>query len=218
MLRLLLFMVFFCSQLTASNHSFIVGIAGGSGSGKTTLANKLLDALGEDAILIQQDAYYKDLSHLSVEERKERNFDHPEAIDFDLLCEHLIALKHQKAILVPTYDFTTHKRTAKEELKNPAKVIIVEGILILAIPKLRELLDIKIFTEVGDDIRLLRRLDRDIHERGRDLESIKNQYLATVKPMFEQYVAPSKDHADLLIPCVSDTGEAEKIIISRLKT
>lgn len=217
MLRLIFLLLVLSSQLAFANDSFIIGIAGGSGSGKTKLSLGLQEVLGSDAILIQQDAYYKDLSHMTLDQRKNVNFDHPDSIDFDLLLQHLHDLKNGKSIIKPHYDFITHSRTSKSEEISPAKIVIVEGILLLAIPDIRDVLDIKIYTDVDDDIRLLRRLERDTLERGRDFTSVKNQYLATVKPMYEQFVAPSKQHADLIIPSLSDTTEAERIIISRLK-
>ena len=194
----------------------IVGIAGGTGSGKSTFAQRIKESLGENVALIEQDAYYKSLSHLSMDERKNVNFDHPDSLDFSLMCEHLVALKRGESILKPTYDFKTHSRTAIEEEIVPAKIILVEGILLFAVPEVRELLDIKIFIDVKDDIRLLRRIERDLVERGRSLEDIKIQYVSTVKPMHQLFVSPSKLYADVIIPAIGDTTEAEKIITSRL--
>ncbi|MBA3604129.1 MAG: uridine kinase [Parachlamydiaceae bacterium] len=210
---LCLFCVF--SQLVAQSP-MVVGIAGGTGSGKSTFAKKIKETFGENVVLIEQDAYYKNLPHLGIEERKFVNFDHPDSLDFPLLCQHLVTLKNGQSILKPTYDFKTHSRTSIEEEVNPAKIILVEGVLLFSVPEVRELLDIKIFIDVKDDIRLLRRIERDMQERGRTLEEIKNQYLATVKPMHQLFVAPSKIHADVIIPAIGDTTEAEKIITSRL--
>ncbi len=207
----------FClfSQLAAQSP-LIVGIAGGTGSGKSTFAQKIKESLGDNVALIEQDAYYKILSHLSIEERRNVNFDHPDSLDFSLLCEHLVALKSGRSILKPTYDFKTHSRASKEEKIIPSKIILVEGILLFAVSEVRDLLDIKIFIDVKDDIRLLRRIERDLVERGRTLDEIKNQYMATVKPMHQLFVSPSKIHADVIIPAIGDTTEAEKIITSRL--
>lgn len=212
-----LLICFFClfSQL-AAQAPIIVGIAGGTGSGKSTFAKKIKESFGENVALIEQDDYYKNLSHLSAEERKQVNFDHPDSLDFPLLCQHLFDLKQGHSVLKPTYDFKTHSRTSVQQEILPTKIILVEGILLFAVPEVRELLDIKIFIDVKDDIRLLRRIERDMQERNRTLDEIKNQYLRTVKPMHILYVAPSKTYADVIIPAIGDTTEAEKIITSRL--
>lgn len=194
----------------------IVGIVGGSGSGKTTFAKKITEFFGENATLIDQDSYYKDISHLSLEERNQVNFDHPDSLDFSMLCSHLRELKNGKSILKPLYDFKTHSRTSSVEEIHAAKIIVVEGILLFAHAEVRELCDIKLFIETDDDIRLLRRLERDVTERGRSIEQIKKQYLTTVKPMYSLFVAPSKAHADIIIPSMGNTAEAERIITSRL--
>ena len=165
MMRIFILMFILASQIAIANEPYIIGIAGGSGSGKTRFSQKLQDVLGSDAILIQQDAYYKDLAHLSLDEREKVNFDHPDSIDFDLICQHLMELKNLHSIVKPNYDFITHTRISTEEEIPPAKIIIVEGILLLAMPKVRELLDIKIYVEADDDIRLLRRLERDYCEQ-----------------------------------------------------
>ncbi|MBA2727280.1 MAG: uridine kinase [Parachlamydiaceae bacterium] len=212
------FFVLICTfiiPLTAQG-SLIVGIAGGSGSGKTTFAKKIKETFGENAVLIEQDAYYKDMSHLTIDDRKHINFDHPESLDFDLICSHLLALKQGESILKPTYDFSTHSRTPIQQEICPAKIIIIEGVLLFAVAGVRDLCDIKLYIDVEDDIRFIRRLERDIRDRGRTLEEVKDQYLVTVKPMHSLFVAPSKIHADVIIPGVGDTSEAEKIIASRL--
>lgn len=211
----LIVLVCLISQLSAQTP-LIVGIAGGTGSGKSTFAKKIKETFGENVALIEQDAYYKNLSHLPPDERKHVNFDHPDSLDFSLLCQHLSALKQGKSISKPIYDFKTHSRTAIEQEVQPAKIIVVEGVLLFAVQEVRDLFDIKLFIDVKDDVRLLRRIERDIQERGRTLEEIKQQYLTTVKPMHALFVAPSKMHADVIIPAIGDTTEAEKIITSRL--
>jgi len=200
----------------AAQDLLIVGIAGGSGSGKSTFAKRIKETFGDKAVLIEQDAYYKDMSHLPAEDRKHINFDHPECIDFDLISSHLLALKRGESVLKPTYDFSTHTRTQIQQEVFPAKIIIIEGVLLFAVAEVRDLCDIKLYIDVEDDIRFIRRLERDIRERGRTVEEVKNQYLVTVKPMHSLFVAPSKIFADVIIPGVGDTTEAEKIIASRL--
>lgn len=200
-----------------SQNSIFVGIAGGSGSGKTTLSNKIQEAFGSDVSIIEQDAYYKDLSYLPMHERDLVNFDHPKALDFDLLKEHLIALKEGNSIEKPTYDFKTHTRTSTTRRIDPHSVVIIDGILLFAVPEIRELFDIKIYVDNQEDIRLLRRLERDINERGRDFESVRDQYLTTVKPMHARYVEPSKWFADIIIPSAHENLVGIDLIISKLK-
>ena len=206
--------------ITSRSHSIekiIVGIAGGTGSGKTTLAHKIQEAFPLQSILISQDSYYKDLTHLNVEERNKVNFDHPDSLDFDLLKEQIIELKQGKAISKPLYNFHHHTRERFFENVEPAQIILVEGILLFAIPEVRNLFDIKIFIDADDDVRLLRRIERDMHERSRDFKSIRDQYLNTVKPMHDAFVEPSKKHADLIIPKGGENTTALSVIISRLK-
>jgi len=200
-----------------SVEKIIVGIAGGTGSGKTTLAQKIQDIFPEQSILICQDSYYKDLSYLPVHERDQRNFDHPDALDFSLLKEQLMVLKQGKAIQKPVYNFHTHTRENFSETVQPAQIIIVEGILLFAVPEVRNLFDIKIFVDTDDDVRLLRRIERDIRERSRDFISIRDQYLNTVKPMHDAFVEPSKKHADLIIPKGGENQTALSVIVSKLK-
>ncbi len=195
----------------------IVGIAGGTGSGKTTLAEKILEAFPGQASLIYQDAYYKDILHLPLEERAKTNFDHPESLDFCLLKEHLIALKNNEPILMPRYSFHTHSREGNPTVVEPTSIIIVEGILLFSIPEIRELLDIKIFVDTDDDIRLLRRMERDMRERSRDFNSIRDQYLNTVKPMHDSFVEPSKRFADVIIPTDRRNPKGLSMIVSKLK-
>jgi len=179
----------------------IIGIAGGTGCGKTTVVNQILNELPEGEVgVISQDSYYKDTSHLSYNERVKINFDHPRSIDFDLLTDHLQELKNNKPINQPVYSFVKHNRTGDTILTHPRKVMIVEGILILTNPELRELFDIKIFVHADSDERLIRRLKRDIAERGRDLDEVLSRYQTTLKPMHEQFIEPMKEYADIIIP------------------
>ncbi len=179
----------------------VIGIAGGTGCGKTTVVNQLLQELPEGEVgVISQDSYYKDTSHLSYDERVKINFDHPRSIDFDLLAQHLKALKNNEAIHQPVYSFVKHNRTGDTILTHPRKVMIVEGILILTNPELREMFDIKIFVHADSDERLIRRLKRDISERGRDLDEVLTRYKTTLKPMHDQFIEPMKEYADIIIP------------------
>jgi uridine kinase len=179
----------------------IIGLVGGSGSGKTTVARGILSALGGvDAAFIDQDAYYKDLHGMALEERAKVNFDHPDALDNDLLVAHLQSLSNGVAIDKPTYDFAHHTRAHATERVEPRDVILVDGILLFVDPRLRRLFDIKIFVDVSDDVRFIRRMQRDIAERGRSVESIITQYLTTVRPMHLEFVEPSKRFADVIIP------------------
>lgn len=179
----------------------IIGIAGGTGCGKTTVVNQILNELPEGEVgVISQDSYYKDTSHLSYNERVKINFDHPRSIDFDLLTDHLQELKNEKPINQPVYSFVKHNRTEDTILTHPRKVMIVEGILILTNPELRELFDINIFVHADSDERLIRRLKRDIAERGRDLDEVLSRYQTTLKPMHQQFIEPMKEYADIIIP------------------
>jgi uridine kinase len=179
----------------------IIGIAGGTGSGKTTVVNQIIEELkNEEVDVISQDSYYQDTSHLSFEERKKINFDHPKSIDFDLLVSHLKDLKAGKNIQQPIYSFKEHNRTGETIEIEPRKVIIVEGILILTHPEIREMFDIKIYVHADSDERLIRRLKRDIAERGRDLEEVLSRYQTTLKPMHQQFIEPTKEFADIIIP------------------
>ena len=179
----------------------IIGIAGGTGCGKTTVVDQILNELPEGEVgVISQDSYYKDTSHLSYDERVNINFDHPRSIDFDLLVEHLKALKAGDAIHQPVYSFVKHNRTGDTIITHPRKVMIVEGILILTNPELRDMFDIKIFVHADSDERLIRRLKRDIAERGRDIDEVLTRYQTTLKPMHEQFIEPMKEYADIIIP------------------
>ena len=179
----------------------MIGIAGASGSGKTLVANTIMEKLGSDkVVLIQEDSYYKDLSDIPLDERSGRNFDHPDAFDHDLLAEHLELLLQGKTIAHPIYDYKTHSRLKETRTVGPHSIIILEGILVLNEPKLREQMDIRVFIDTEPDICFIRRLQRDIRERGRTVESVITQYQNTVRPMYFQFVEPSKRHADVIIP------------------
>lgn len=179
----------------------IIGIAGGTGCGKTTVVDQIVNELPHGEVgVISQDSYYRDLSHLTYGERSKINFDHPKAIDFELLAEHLTLLKAGRTIDQPVYSFVEHNRTGDTLRTWPRKVIIVEGILILTHPDIRNLFDIKIFVHADSDERLIRRLKRDIHERGRDLDEVLNRYQTTLKPMHDQFIEPTKEFADIIIP------------------
>ncbi len=179
----------------------VIGIAGGTGSGKTTVVHQIMNELPLTEVgIISQDHYYRENNNLSYEERSKINFDHPRAIDFDLLTEHLKELRAGNAIEQPVYSFVTHNRTDDTILTHPRKVMIVEGILILADPKLRELFDIKIYVHADSDERLIRRLKRDIAERGRDMDEVLSRYQNTLKPMHQQFIEPTKAYADIIIP------------------
>ncbi|MFT5847497.1 MAG: uridine kinase [Psychroserpens sp.] len=179
----------------------IIGIAGGTGCGKTTVVNQILKELPEGEVgIISQDSYYMDTSHLGYDERVKINFDHPRSIDFELLEQHLRELKAGTAIEQPVYSFVKHNRTGDTIKTNPRKVMIVEGILILTNPELRKLFDIKIFVHADSDERLIRRLKRDITERGRDIDEVLSRYQTTLKPMHQQFIEPMKEYADIIIP------------------
>lgn len=180
---------------------FVIGVAGGTGSGKTTVVKRIMDALGEtDVTVLAHDRYYRDHPDLRLEERGGLNYDHPNSLDTDLLVEHLRALREGRTADLPIYDFTRHVRMAETMPAQPGSAIIVEGILIFADKALRSLMDVKVFVDTDSDIRFIRRLQRDIAERGRTVPSVIEQYLATVKPMHEEFVEPSKRYADLIVP------------------
>ncbi|NKI32811.1 uridine kinase [Croceivirga thetidis] len=179
----------------------IIGIAGGTGCGKTTVVNQIVNELPEnEVVVISQDSYYNDLAHLTKEERNLVNFDHPNSIDFDLLISHLKELRAGKPIHIPVYSFVEETRMPETILKHPKNVIIVEGILVLVNPELRELFDIKIFVHADSDERLIRRLQRDLKERGHDIDKVLYRYQTAVKPMHNQFIEPSKEFADIIIP------------------
>jgi len=179
----------------------VIGIAGGSGSGKTTIAQTVQESVGpRSAALIAHDAYYRDQEHLSFEERTRINYDHPDSLENELLAEHLRSLRSGQAIDRPVYDFTTHTRTGDTVRVEPQAVVLVEGILVLAEPELRELFDLRIYIDTDADLRLMRRMQRDIVERGRTIDSVMHQYEKTVRPMHLQFVEPSKRYADIIVP------------------
>jgi uridine kinase len=195
----------------------IVGVAGGTGSGKSTVARALAEGLpGASVAVIDHDSYYKDRSDLSYEERCKLNFDHPGALDNDLLVEHLSALREGRAVEVPSYDFRTHSRRAESRRVEPARVIIVEGILVFVDERLRRLLDIKLFVDTDADLRVFRRIRRDLEQRGRTFQSIREQYYATVRPMHIEFVEPSKRWADLIIPEGGENRIALDVILGKL--
>lgn len=213
-MRGLLFLLVTLTASLSAAPKMIIGIAGGTGSGKSTLAEKLLKTFEERAILIHQDDYYKDLAFLTEGERAKQNFDHPDAIDFPLLQSHLSQLKNNAQIEAPVYNFCHHSRESYTHRVAPAEIIIVEGMLLFTIPEIRELFDLKIFVETDDDIRLLRRIERDMSERGREFMSIRDQYLTTVKPMHDAFVEPSKRYADIIVPTIERNDNSVALIIS----
>ncbi len=196
----------------------VIGIAGGTGSGKTTVAARIVEALPADrAVVIQHDWYYLDRSHLTAEARALVNFDEPDALDNGRLLSDLLALKAGRAATCPQYDFSSHTRLSVGLEVLPRPIVIVEGILIFAIPDLRDAFDLRLFVDTDDDIRLLRRIRRDIEERGRDIGSIEAQYRGTVRPMHQLHVAPSRRHAHLIIPEGGDNAPAVDVIVGRLR-
>ncbi len=188
-------------SISRGKHSMIIGISGGTGSGKTTVANRILESVSaSEVVFIQQDSYYRNLQDLPLDYRKVANFDHPDALDNDLLIHHVRKLRAGEAIDLPIYDFKTNSRRHETRRVDPKPIVIVEGILIFVDPRLLELMDIKVFVDTPDDVRFIRRLRRDIAERGRTVESVIEQYLGTVRPMHMQFVEPSKRYADVIIP------------------
>jgi uridine kinase len=195
----------------------VIGIAGGSGSGKTTVAQEILQRVGPDRIaFLQHDSYYKDLSGLPPTQRAEVNFDHPNSLETDLLIEHIASLRDGKAVDVPIYDFSTHSRTTQTFTVQPRRVILVEGILIFTEAALRKMFDVKIFVDTDSDMRFIRRLERDIAERGRTTESVIKQYQTTVRPMHLEFVEPSKRYADVIIPEGGFNTAALDMVVARV--
>ncbi len=201
-----------------ARRPMVVGVAGGTGSGKTTLVRNIVEAVGADNIVVlQHDSYYRDHSDLRFEERTRLNYDHPDALETELFVQHLQQLIAGQPVDVPVYDFVTHTRRRETLRVAPARVILVEGILVLAEPGLRALMDIKIFVDTDADVRFIRRLQRDIQERGRSVESVVQQYLNSVKPMHELFVEPSKRYADIIIPEGGHNTTALDMVIARLR-
>ena len=200
-------------------NPLVIGIAGGSGSGKTTVAQTILQRVGPDRIsFLQHDAYYKDLSGLPPVQRAEVNFDHPNSLENELLIRHIQQLKKGKVVEVPIYDFSTHSRTDRTFKVYPRNVILVEGILIFSETTLRELFDVKIFVDTDSDLRFIRRLQRNIAERGRNTESVIKQYLSTVRPMHMDFVEPSKRYADVIIPEGGFNTAALDMVVARIES
>lgn len=195
----------------------VVGIAGGTGSGKTYISEKILEELGSNVTILYQDSYYKGVDPKTFKGHETVNFDHPEAIEFSLLAKHIKALKNFESIEMPTYDFVTSTRCKETVEVHPKNIILVEGILLLAVPEIRDLLDIKVFIHTDDDIRLLRRILRDTQERGRTLDCIHKQYVKTVYPMYKEFVEPSKNHADIMISGNRNNDIALDLLVSKLK-
>jgi len=190
-----------CYHVSMKRKPLIIGVAGGTASGKTTIANAIMERINHpQMVMIQHDAYYKDASHLPLAERAKINFDHPDALETDLMVQHLRELIAGRPIEMPVYDFSTHARLENGIVKKPAKVIIIEGILIFCEQALRELMDVKIFVDTDSDLRFIRRLKRDIQERQRSMESVIGQYMGTVRPMHVAFVEPSRKYADIIIP------------------
>ncbi len=200
-------------------ESYLIGIAGGSGSGKTTVIKKILEKIGEEnAIILQHDWYYKDNPHLSFEERSQLNYDHPEALETSLLITHLKEIVAGRPITAPQYDFSTHLRKDETRLLKPGKIIIVDGILIFGDEELRNLMDLKIYVDADSDHRFIRRMERDIKERGRTRDSVVEQYLQTVKPMHDLFVETSKRYADIIIPNGGINSVAINLFISKIES
>ena len=197
--------------------TMVIGIAGGTGSGKTTLTEKLKERFADDVSVLYHDNYYKKHVGMTYEERSKLNYDHPDAFDTDLMVRDLNALRQGEAIHCPVYDYTIHNRSDQTLTVDPTRVIIVEGILIFADPALRELMDIKVFVDTNADVRILRRLLRDVKERGRTLDSVVNQYLTTVKPMHEAFVEPSKKYADIIVPQGGRNQVALDMLVERIR-
>ncbi|PSL41245.1 uridine kinase [Planomicrobium soli] len=203
----------------SNNRPVVIGIAGGSGSGKTSVTNSIYEVFKENSVVvIEQDYYYKDQSHLAFEERLKTNYDHPLAFDTDLLIEHINKLLERKSIEKPVYNYALHTRSDETVLIEPKDVIILEGILVLDDTRLRELMDIKLFVDTDADLRIIRRLLRDINERGRTIDSVIDQYLKVVRPMHNQFIEPTKRYADVIIPEGGQNEVAIDLMVTKIKT
>lgn len=197
----------------------VIGVAGGSGSGKTTVVRRIVDSLGPDRVtVVEHDRYYRNYPDLRLEERAALNYDHPNVLDTDLLVRHLDALRAGAAVEAPVYDFTSYARLTRTDTLHPRRAIIVEGILILADAALRERMDVKVFVDTDDDTRFIRRLQRDVKERGRSLDSVVEQYLGTVKPMHLEFVEPSKRYADIIVPLGGHNTVAVDLLLSMIRS
>jgi uridine kinase len=195
-----------------------IGICGGTGSGKTTIARAIVDAVGaERVVLVEQDSYYRNLADMPLDERHQANFDHPDSIDSDMLVNHLMRLKQGLTVEMPLYDFVTHTRSDRIAIIEPRPVVIVEGILIFSEPRVLDLLDVRVFVDTPDDVRLMRRLRRDIMERGRTFERTLEQYERTIRPMHFEFVVPSKRHADIIIPEGAQYGVSVRFLCSLVR-
>ena len=201
-----------------SKDPLIIGVGGGSGSGKTTVVNRIVEGIGEDHILLlEHDSYYRDLNHLPLEERMKQNFDHPSSLESELMIRHVKALKEGYSVDIPVYDFAAHTRSDQTIKASPKDIILLDGILIFTEPELRESMDIKLFVDTDDDVRLLRRIKRDIMERGRELEGVMNQYEKFVRPMHLEFVEPSKRYADIIIPRGGENVVALNMVIATIR-
>ena len=200
------------------NKPVIIGVTGGSGSGKTTVSRAIFEQLhGHSLLMLQEDSYYNDQSDMPFEERIKTNYDHPNAFDTELLVKQLKDLLDWKTIEKPIYDYTEHTRSSEVEKVEPKEVIILEGILVLNDPALRDLMDIKIFVDTDDDIRIIRRIQRDIEERGRSLQSVIDQYKSTVKPMYHQFIEPTKSYADIIVPEGGENQVAIDLLVTKVR-
>ncbi|MCZ3622764.1 uridine kinase [Lactobacillus mulieris] len=206
--------------MTELKRPIVIGIAGGSGSGKTTIAHEVARLINDDdhIITLTQDSYYKDNTGIPMSERQKINYDHPDAFDMPLLVAQINQLMHRKAVEMPVYDFTEHTRSSKTIHVEPADIIILEGILVLADEDLRNLMDIKVYVDTDDDIRFIRRLERDLKERGRSLDSVIDQYLATVKPMYHQFIEPTKRYADIIVPEGGENNVAIDMLTTKMRS
>lgn len=204
--------------MSTKNSPIIIGVTGGSGSGKTTVSQKILEELhGHSISIIQQDSYYKDQAEKTMEERRAVNYDHPLAFDADLLYEHLKMLKNNQKIEVPIYDYKISTRSSEVIEQDPTDVIILEGILILADERIRDMLDIKVYVDTDDDIRIIRRIRRDMEQRARTLDLIINQYLTGVKPMYHQFIEPTKRYADVIVPEGGKNSVAIDLLVTKVR-
>tara|TARA_B100001750_G_scaffold239755_1_gene248304 strand:+ start:384 stop:1019 length:636 start_codon:yes stop_codon:yes gene_type:complete len=200
-------------------NNVLIGIGGGTSSGKTVLSNNLLNKFNRDEIaIIRQDSYYRDLSHKTSQERAKTNFDHPEAINFDLLTEHLGILLNGESVEMPVYDLSTHTRASKKKRLDPHPIVILEGTMVLTHQQIRDRMDIKIYVETDADVRFIRRLQRDINERSRTMEDVIEQYMNTVRPMHEEFVEITKKYADIILPKGGNNSVAVELIQAQIQT